>query len=378
MTKIAANLLTMLGKKTVRDAVHGQHIETRALAVQKIGRSLRDVTLTDAERELAEKILTLVCRDVSDIVRRALAVTLQNSPNLPRKIALKLINDIDSIAVPILKNSPVITDDDLLLILKSNAAAKVKAVAQRHRLSAHICSAIVSFGDGAAVADLAANDSALIAPDTAAHMAEIYAQDDMIREAALSRQDMPAHVVQKLISAAASSAERKLSQNTELTEFEAADIANRTQQRALISYVGRDWPEKTLISYVETLHAAGGLSEDIIQRAAGVGDMRFVQIAIAKRVGIGIQKAGLMMFDSGPLGLQALCERAGMSEASRGFLSAAIVIYRDFQVSGQNLTDQQIQKIMLERVLTLPIAFSPQIEADFCDKLDSLSHLSSI
>ncbi len=375
---IAKNLFSALGRKTIEDAVKAPHIEQRALAVQKIGRTMREASLSSSDREFAEKILSLICQDVSDIVRRALAVTLQNSPNLPHKIAHKLIHDIDSIAVPVLKHSPVLTDDDLRSILKSKAATKVKAIAQRQKLSAHISNAIISFGDGAAVADLAANDSAMIDAETAAKMAEIYADDDLIREAALSRQDMPADVVQNLVNAAARQIEKRLESVEGVTQFEAADIANRTQQRALLSYVDRDWSEKALIAYIETLHERGQLGEGIIMRAAGVGDMRFVQIALAKLNGVSIQKAGLMMFDGGPLGLKALCDRAELSASYCTFLRAALVIYRDFQLSAVPVTDKQMQKMMLERILTLPFEFTPEIEKEFCERLDSLSHMALV
>jgi len=75
--------------------------------------------MTDAERDFATKLMERICVDVSDLVRRALSVTLQSSQNLPRHIAVSLIEDIDSIAIPILASSPVLTDNDLVSVLKS-------------------------------------------------------------------------------------------------------------------------------------------------------------------------------------------------------------------------------------------------------------------
>ena len=366
-------LFSGLTRKIIRNAVQGEHIEVRASAAQAVGRAIREAELTESEREFAEKILTLICQDVSEIVRRALSVTLQNSPNLPRSIAKKLIADIDTIAAPILINSPVLTDADLVAVLQSRAAEKVKAIAQRHRLSAYICRAIISFGDGPAVSKLAANDSALISPEAAAEMAAIYADDDLIRDAALSRQDMPPETVQKLINAATHSLEKSLRDQTALSPFQAIDIANRTQQRALVQYVGRDWPEANLTAYIITLQLRGQLTEGIILRAAGIGDLRFVQIALAIQVNISVQKAGLMLFDNGPLGLKALCDRAGLSESCRAFLGAALAIYRDFQLAGHAITNKQMQRMMLERILSLPFEMSPEVEADLFEKLDSLS-----
>ncbi len=368
-------LMLSLTQDDVRKAVRAETAELRANAAQKIGRAIRAQSLTQADRDFAEKILTLICRDVSELVRRALAVTLQNSPNLPLSIARKLINDVDSIAVPILANSPVLSDEDLVEVLRSKAAAKVKAVAQRHRLSAAISGAIIMLGDGHAVAHLAANDHAIIPQDAAQHMAEIYGDDDLIREAALSRQDMPLGVVRKLIGITAQKARYKLETLPELTQADAKDIAQRTHERALIAYTDRDWPEKTLSLYVETLHKDGLLNESLILRAAGQGDMRFMQMSFAKLCQISLSKSGMMMFDNGPLGLKVLCQRAGLSDAVYHFLRAALAIYRDFQLSGRDISPAKMQTLMLERILTLPMDLPADLELAFSEKLDKLSQL---
>ncbi|MEP1229704.1 MAG: DUF2336 domain-containing protein [Litorimonas sp.] len=368
-------LMQSLTRDDLRMAVRGETAESRANAVQKIGRAIRAQSLTQSDRNFAEKILDLICRDVSDLVRRALAVTLQNSPNLPLSIALRLIKDVDSIAVPILANSPVLTDEDLVDVLRSRAAAKVKAVAQRSTLSATISSIIISQGDGQAVAHLAVNDHAIISAQSAQHMAEIYADDDLIREAALSRQDMPISVVRKLISITAQKARQSLEKVEGLNNADVKDIASRTHERALLAYTDRSWPEKHLSLYIKTLHEDRVLGEDLILRAAGQGDMRFVQLALAQLCQIGAAKAGVMMFDRGPLGLKALCQRAKLPDNSYQFLNAALVIYRDFQVAGRQVSATKIQTLMLERILTLPIELPESLEIAFSEKLDSLTHI---
>jgi len=179
MTSISG-FIERVGKATIRQALKGETAESRANAVQKIGRDLRSAQLTEAERAFATKLLDRICMDVSALVRRALSVTLQSSQNLPRHIAKSLIEDIDSIAVPILASSPVLTDEDLVEVLKSKAADKIRAIAQRKTLSLHISKAIISFGDGVATARVAANDGALISPETAEMIADLHANDDLM------------------------------------------------------------------------------------------------------------------------------------------------------------------------------------------------------
>ncbi len=88
--------------------------DVRAVLAQKVCREVNSLELSAREKEVVEEILWFIARDAATMVRRALAITLKNSKNLPRKIAQRLIRDVDSVAVPVLTISPVLDDDDLL------------------------------------------------------------------------------------------------------------------------------------------------------------------------------------------------------------------------------------------------------------------------
>ena len=94
------------------------------------------------------------------MVRRALAVTLRNSPHLPHEIAQRLIADIDDIAVPVLEASPVLTDEDLVRVLRAGEESKQIAVATRDTVSGPVCEAVVSLCGVTPNSALAGNDGA--------------------------------------------------------------------------------------------------------------------------------------------------------------------------------------------------------------------------
>ncbi len=129
-----ATMRSSLTQDDIRRLVRGDSPEARANAAHKICRRLDSIELTDAETESARQVLDLMCNDAAVLVRRALAVTLRNSPKLPRDIAIRLAKDVDAIAIPVLKNSPVITDEDLVEIVLSGSPEKQTAIAQRPTL----------------------------------------------------------------------------------------------------------------------------------------------------------------------------------------------------------------------------------------------------
>ncbi len=377
MTSISG-FVNSLGKKTIRQAIQGFTAETRANAVQKIGREIRTAQMNAAEKAFAAKLMDRICADVSDLVRRALSVTLQNSQNLPRHIALSLIEDIDSIAAPILASSPILTDDDLVRVLRSGAADKIRAVAQRKTISLHISHAIVSFGDGIATARLAANDGALISPETAEMIANLHADDDLIREAALSRHDMPPAVVSKLIEYSADKVEVNLKTYPGMSDSRARSVAEGTRERAHNYFIGRNWPDNRLRDYAKALDKSGKLTPRVILRAAGRGDIRFAIMGLSLLAGQTVAKTRLMVLASSGLGLKALSLKARFNASQIELLTACVKTYLSVERENRALTPTRFQLLVAERLVSLELDFPDEIHADLIDILDGHGVLSEV
>ncbi|MGB3456761.1 MAG: DUF2336 domain-containing protein [Litorimonas sp.] len=336
----------------IEAATSAESTEARALATQAIGRMMRDAPLGDAERRLAALLFDTLSQDVTEEVRRALAVTLRLSPHLPRSVANRLANDVDSIALPILSSSPVVTDDDLICILRSRAGAKARAIASRPGLSQRLSQAVISFGDTESVAVLAANDTALISESDAARMVRLAANHDLIREAALRRQDMPSELAVQLIDQQVGQVDAALKTETD----HHAQIARDTGERARTRWTAADWSPDALQAYVRALADASRLDEATIARAAGQGDWRFVQLALAHLAGISPIKAGLMVLDPRNFALMALLRRTGLGDAARELILVSADAFRDLERSGRGLTRKRFQRLMSERVASHPMA----------------------
>jgi len=377
MTSISG-FINRVGKTSIRRALQGQTAEVRANAVQKICRDIRAAEMTDAERVFASKIMERICLDVSDMVRRALAITLQSSHNLPRHIAKTLIEDIDSIAVPILASSPVLTDDDLVDVLNSKAADKIRAIAQRKTLSLHISHAIVSFGDGAATARVAANDGAMISPETADLIADIYVDDDLIREAALSRHDMPPAVIEKLIQRSTDKIDSNLRTYPGMTDRRAAQIARDTRERAQSYVIGEGWPEGRLRDYARSMDKSGKLTPRVILRSAGRGDLRFVTVALSILARQTVEKTRLMVMSSTGLGAKAVALRARFTVPQIEILTACIQTYLSVETENRSLTPAKFQLTVAERIASLELDLPEEINTDLLDLLDYHAALKEV
>jgi len=365
--------LRVLTEDDVRLFVRHSEPAVRAGAAQRICHKIRNrPSLSKAERAFARKILNHMSDDSAAMVRRALAVTLRNSPALPRDVAKKLAEDIDNIAVPILVNSPVFTDDDLIDVLKSKAAAKVIAVAKRPTVSEYIVKAIIRFGDSHAVAEVAANDGAEISLNTAQDILELYHDNDLIKESFITRRDLPVTILEKLITMVTEEAAILIQRRHSLPPEIAIDLATRTRERASLDFIDGTWSVHNVRLMTQRLQEEGRLTPRMIIRAVCSGQMSFTEHALACLAGISAAKSRLMIHDGGPFGLKALCARAGMTGHTFTIINAACAIYRDLEHAGLHYNRGYFQSLMLQRILTLPIAL-PKSEQDyFLEALDNV------
>lgn len=373
MEKLA---LKNLKTEDVRNVVRHPDETVRAIAAQRVCRDIRSKILSDEERKFARKLLKYIAEDSAEMVRRALAVTLKNSPKLPRDVAVKLSEDIESVAVPVLTHSPVFTDEDLVEVLKSKAAAKIIAVAKRVSVSDHVARAIIRFGDSRAVAEVAANDGALISEQTASEMLDIYKNDDLIAESMISRRDLPPKIVEKMITLVSEDMAVRITKHHAVSPEVAIDLATRTRERATLDFIDQSWVSKDLKGLVSCIHAKGRLSASLLIRAVCSGQMRFAEHGLAILSGVSVRKAVLMIHDGGPFGLKALCLRAGLNENMAQVIRAAVMIYRDLELSGLDYDRTCFQELMIERVLTLPFELPETDQLWFLEKLDGFSEIS--
>ena len=113
--------------------------------------------LTDEERRIAVEILEVLARDVERLVREALSEHLKRCPFLPAGIARTLANDIESVALPIIRYSCVLSDEDLVSIVRAGSSAKQIATAKRETVSAGVADALVDLGNEEVVGTLLGN-----------------------------------------------------------------------------------------------------------------------------------------------------------------------------------------------------------------------------
>eukprot|EP01042_Synura_sphagnicola_P033038 gene33038-42462_t len=94
------NPRTALSEVDIQRLVKSDSADDRAVATHKVCRVMERSTLTESERDAAHEIIRMLAQDAAELVRRALAVTLRTSDLLPHDVAMKLAQDVTTVAVP--------------------------------------------------------------------------------------------------------------------------------------------------------------------------------------------------------------------------------------------------------------------------------------
>lgn len=368
------SIVTMRANLTdsdIRSLIKGPSEDERAHAAHKICRCIEEGELSAEERIHAEGIIAIMAQDAAVLVRRALAVALKNSPKLPREIAMKLSRDVDSISLPVIMNSPSLTDEDLVQIVRACPPNKQVAVASRETLSTTVTGAISSYAVSEAVERALANDNALFNEDGLETALTRFEGLSAITTAMVYREQLPVSVTEKLVSMVTGELFDHLVNNHELPPQIAIDLAMGARERATLDIVEQAGRQRDLPKFVQQLNLNGRLTPSLIMRGLCLGQMDFVEYAMAELGGIAHQRMWLLMHDSGPLGLKAAFDRAGLPPRLFPSFRAAVDVYHSIDREGVARDRLTFRKRMLERTLTL-FQSVPKDDLDYLlEKLDA-------
>lgn len=326
--------------------------DTRAETTAKIAVQFDAEELSPAERRIAEDIFRLLVKDAEIRVREALSAHLKSTPHLPHDVALALAHDVDSVALPMLKFSEVLSDEDLIQIVRSHGPSKQVAVAQRRRVSKRVSDALVDTGNERAVARLVGNEGAALSEAAFDRVMEHYRDSAAVADSLARRQDLPPAISERLVSALSERLEDYLVSKHDLDPDVASNLILQARERAIISLVDYGSTDAQLDNLVDQLHRRKRLTPSLLLRALCMGDLSFFERAMARLTGLPVQNVRILIHDKGMLGLEPLYLRARLPEGLFPVFQAAVglVVETDYD-GGANDRERYVER-MLERVLT--------------------------
>lgn len=343
---------SVLSKADVAKLMADPSADVRVETSAKIAAKFSVDELGPAERQIAEDIFRALVKDVEVRVRESLSAHLKQSPNVPHDIALALARDVDSVALPMLKFSEVLTDEDLVQIVKDQGPTKQVAIAQRPRVSSKVADALIDTGNETAVARLVANEGADITKKSLDRVMTEYKGIDAVSNSLAGRPNLPAAISERLIGAITERLQEYLSTTMELAPDVASNLILQARERATMGLVEFGSTDTELQNLIEQLHRKGRLTPSLLLRALCVGDINFFERALSKLGNVPLQNARMLIHDQGDLGLQSIYLKASLPRRLFPAFRAGVDVVSKTEYDGGSNDRTRYVGRMLERMLT--------------------------
>lgn len=323
----------------------------RAETAAKIAHDFSSGDLSDHEREMAQDIFRIMVKDAEVRVREALSLNLKENPSLPHDVAISLARDVDSVSLPVLQFSEVLSDEDLIEIVRSQDTAKQVAIAQRESVSQSVSSVLVDTENPDVVSSLVANVGAEISDGDLQRVVEDFSENEAIKDAMVFRPKLPVTVAERLLNTVSEKMKEELAKRHDIGDDLATDLILQSRERAIIG-LSSEGDETDLEKLIHQLHKNQRLTPSIMLRALCMGDIDFFEHALAEMIGVSLVNARVVIHDSGPLGLKAAFKRAGMPDSYFPAARAAIDVAREVEYDGGENDRERYSRRMIERILT--------------------------
>ncbi len=323
----------------------------RAIVAGKLARYMETPMLTENELQIAHDIIRTMSNDVEMVVRRSVAHSLRHSKLLPHDIALQLANDVEMVSLPILTDSVVLTDDDLVEILQEGMPLKQKAIATRSDLSQRVSGLIVDIASETVVATLMGNKTASVSADSLNKAIDRFGYSDMVKESIIKRNQLPVTVAERLVTLVSERLQEYLVEHHEVSEEIANDIMAQSRERSVIQ-LSRDQTLDDIENLVRQMHKNGRLTPTLILRAICVGNLPFFEFALAIMANIPVINARALIHDAGLEGLYSLCRESNMPLQFVPVIRAALMVLERKKLAGTPNDLEDFRERLIERVLT--------------------------
>ncbi len=312
-----------LSRSVIELLAAGPSPTVRALTAASVATEFSNGSLTEAESRIAVKILEALAQDVAQRVREALAEQVKSCPFLPRSIACTLAQDVEAVALPVIQYSSVLTDSDLVSIVRRGSVAKQLAVAGRQSLAEAVADVLVDAGRREVICTLLGNHGAELWEQFYHKVLDRYATDEGIQKLLVERPILPLTVTERIITLVSEELRERLIHRHEIPPELADVLITLGEEQAITQTVASDTRVEEIERLVNRLFAKRKLSATLVLRALCTGDLHFFEISLATLAQIPVATARTLIYERWPSGLESIY----------GKTTLPLELFRAFQVA---------------------------------------------
>ncbi len=271
--------------------------------------------LTDREKALMTDILRQIIHDVEMSVRRELAERLADTHQAPHELIVALANDEIEVAHPLLIQSDILHDFDLVEIIHHRTLEHQLAIAMRKTLTESVTDALVETGNEDVVAKMIENPSARISKSTMEYLVDQSKRVDTYQNPLLKRPDLEPELAKKMYWWVSAALRQHIVKNftvdtADLDETLESTVKNVIDRHGVSGEAENSKPAKL----AERLAEDGKITPRMLVQVLRQGEIPLFEAMFAKISGLRPRLLRRMLFEPGGEALAILCRAVGIDK----------------------------------------------------------------
>lgn len=276
---------------------------------------LLEKDLGPRERELVSDVLISLMRQAEADLRQALSERLAVIDTVPLRVALHIANDEISVATPMLKTSAVLSDLDLLYIIKGKDAGYWRAIADRSRLSEGVMNVLAETREPGTLLTLAKNDRIKMSRRAIDIISEEAENTEALARPLLMRSDLPEGVARHLYQYVGQELRRYIRDYYGIHDA----AALRAVDDVVLEFADPQpqpqfTPTPEVLEAVETMASKGRLSINSLMETLQRGQYASFIAMFAKHSGLSVRKVQDILSESDGKALAVTCRAINLSK----------------------------------------------------------------
>ena len=344
----------ILTQSDVEELMRSDSADARITVLEKVSEGYNAAAFAEREKEIAEHIFRLLMKDATQKVREVLAGRVKDNDVVPHDIVRHLADDTPSVSLPILQDSKVLSDADLVRIVEnSRELSKLNAIAGREDVSNRVSDALVETNYPQVVSTLLSNDTAEISERTLGRIFVDFNREEAVMDAMVSRSELPVAVVERIISKASEEVAAQLKEQYNISEEEAAKDTEGGRELATLQLLATQPTEEEIEQLVAQMAEESRLTPSIVMTALCRGYMQFFRAAVAQLSNVKTENVAKLLADKGGLGFDALYTRSGLPDSMASAIRALVQVAQLLEEEGIPAGSASYANSAVERLMAI-------------------------
>jgi len=322
------------------DLAHESSSENRRQLLREVTDLFLDAPAdhSEAESEHFGWVMGRIAKDMEMALRRDLAEKLAAVPSAPHSLIVQLANDEIDVANPVLTQSTVLKDADLIALAKTKGQEHLAALAIRPRVSALVTDAIVSRADDHVLERIVSNKGASFSRHTMEKVVVRAERNERLHRPVLEREDLPADLMQEMFFHVSSQLKAFILQRTANIDPAALEEAFASAERNAAAHIEKVGRADSADHFIADKEARRELNEALLINLLRAHKIPEFVAGFARMTGIDKKTVRHLLTEKGCEGL-AIAARAARFDRST---FASMVFLADPKMKR---TPAEVQKI---------------------------------